>query len=165
MQITDCKEWQALAVSPDAGTTPVSMAGGAHIPLLTGHRCTQALLFLSCSFCGKEAKARRLTRLHCAQGGPNCVPWGKLWCFPKRFPPPWAVMEFAKDWSGNRFIKLIWANAMFPWFERCQVLLHRKKKPQNSLSLLQNYAKSICKCDVNLNLTWEKPKVHNRFAI
>lgn len=41
----------------------------------------------------------------------------------------------------------------------------KKKKLQNSLSLLQNYAKSICKCDVNLNPTWEKPKAHNRFAI
>lgn len=44
---------------------------------------------------------------------------------------------------------------MFPQFEACKVLLHKKKKKnkmQNSLSLLQDYAKSICKCDVKLSL-------------
>lgn len=69
MRLTDCKEEQALAVSPDAGIVP-----DAHIPLLTGHRCTQALLFLSCSLWGKETKVHRLARLHCAQGEPNFVP-------------------------------------------------------------------------------------------
>lgn len=70
----------------------------------------------------------RLAGLPCAQGEPNCVPWGKLWCCPKRSPPSWAFMECAKDRSGNRgFRKLIWVNAMFPWLRDSRFFCTEKK--------------------------------------